>query len=165
METPRSRRFSGTNVLPRVGVPWRSHGASGRLGGYWGLSGSYERVVRVDESRSGTGEMGVRAVLRTGFQERSGAGRRVGLEWRGKGFSSRAYRAVPSPEIKGHENLTGDLTAGLTSRLTAHLPRGLTEWGSGDRLELAAAFPLGGLQNFRDHRVVDSQSLLDDSFP
>ncbi|SKX80228.1 Uncharacterised protein [Mycobacteroides abscessus subsp. abscessus] len=124
---PRSRRFSGTNVLPRVGVPWRSHGASGRLGGYWGLSGSYERVVRVDESRSGTGEMGVRAVLRTGLREGSGGDARVALGYVQKGVPSRANGRVPESSGKGAGNLTEHLTAGLTSCLTWYLTTVLTE--------------------------------------
>lgn len=169
---PRSRRFSGTNVLPRVGVPWRSHGASGRLGGYWGLSGSYERVVRVDESRSGTGEMGVRAVLRTGLREGSGGDARVALGYVQKGFPSRPYRGVLGGVRKGLRNLTGDLTEPLTSCLTGYLPRGLTkagvrevQAGSGGQAEGVSALSLRSRQHFGDHAVMDADPLGDHGFP
>lgn len=44
----------GVSGLPRVGVPWRSHGASGRFGGCWGESSSYVRVELMDERAYGT---------------------------------------------------------------------------------------------------------------
>lgn len=112
---------------PRVGVPWRSHGASGRFGRCWGVSAAYEMVVRVAECRYGTGEMVVRGALRTGFRGGSGVGEREALGWPWKRFSSWAYREVLSSEIKGARNLTGGLTEPLTSCLTGCLTVGLTE--------------------------------------
>lgn len=98
-------------------------------GGCWGGSGSYERVVRVSETRYGAPGFGRGGLLRTGFQEGSGAGHRVGLGYVEKGFSSRAYRGVPERSEEGLGNLTGGLTAGLTTRLTRYLTTGLTELG------------------------------------
>lgn len=40
-------------------MPWLSHGAVASIGGCWLWSGSYERVVRVSESRYGAPELGV----------------------------------------------------------------------------------------------------------
>ncbi|SIF22439.1 Uncharacterised protein [Mycobacteroides abscessus subsp. abscessus] len=93
----------------------------------WGGSGSYERVVWVPESRSGTGEMGRGGLLRTGFRAGSGRGVRAVLGYMEKGVPSRLYRRVPSPKIKGVGNLTGGLTEPLTSCLTGVLTAGLTE--------------------------------------
>lgn len=57
-ESPGRRGSRTLEGSPRVIVPWLSHGAVASIGGCWLWSGSYERVVRVSESRSGTGEMG-----------------------------------------------------------------------------------------------------------
>lgn len=114
--------------------------------------------------------------LTAGVTRGLGSGCASGARIRGKGFASRAYRGVLSSEIKGARNLTGRLTACLTTSLTAHLTRSLTKSGvpSGreggqtglrDRLEAVSAFPLGGVEHFCHDAVVDSQSLLDDSFP
>lgn len=161
---PESCRERRAVAAPRCG---------GRFGvGWW----AYGTVVRVAESRYGTPGFGVQAVLRGMFREGSGAGVRevLGRPW--KGFASWAYRAVPDGSNEGRGNLTGRLTACLTTSLTAHLTRSLTKSGvpSGreggqtglrDRLEAVSAFPLGGVEHFCHDAVVDSQSLLDDSFP
>lgn len=143
------------------------------MGGCWSAYGLGGLVV---ESRYGAPGFAVWGVLRTGLREGSEAGARGGLEWPQNGVSSRAYGRVCPTEIESARNLTERLTPDLTSRLTGYLTVGLTEsvspegraggqTGSGDRLELATAFPLGSLQDFRDDRMVDSQSLLDDGFP
>lgn len=66
--------------LPRVGVPWLRHGASGRFGGGWLTRVAYGTVSRVDGRRSGTEEMGLRGTLRAGLRGGSGAGVRGALE-------------------------------------------------------------------------------------
>lgn len=94
------------------------------------------------------------------------------LGWPWKGFSSRPYREVPVPRIEGLGNLTGDLTEPLTPDLTGYLTADLTksggsegqtggQRGSGDGLEAVTAFPLGGIQNFGHHAVMDVDSLGD----
>lgn len=91
-------------------------------------------------------------------------------------FSSWLYGSVLGGSERGARNLTGDLTEVLTSRLTEHLPRGLTfsgvrggraggQRGSGDGCQAVTTFPLGGIQDFRDNRMMDTQRLLDDGFP
>ncbi|SIE26778.1 Uncharacterised protein [Mycobacteroides abscessus subsp. abscessus] len=99
----------------------------GSIGGCWGWSAAYEGVVRVDEGAYGTGEMGVRAVLRGAFRERSEARVRVALGYVQKRFSSCLYASVPEESEEGLRNLTERLTWVLTTRLTHHLTAGLTE--------------------------------------
>ncbi len=93
----------------------------------WGGSGSYERVVWVPESRSGTGEMGRGGLLRTGFRAGSGRGVRAVLGYMEKGVPSRLYRRVPEGLGRGLGNLTERLTESLTPDLTDHLTAGLTK--------------------------------------
>lgn len=117
-------------------------------------------------------EGGLRGTFREGWE--AGVRGVLGYPW--KGVPSCLYRAVPDGSNEGRGNLTGRLTACLTTSLTAHLTRSLTKSGvpSGreggqtglrDRLEAVSAFPLGGVEHFCHDAVVDSQSLLDDSFP
>lgn len=73
------------------------------------------------------GELTFESVLRAGFQEGHKGGSQAGLECVQKGFSSRAYSAVPLPEINGSENLTDRLTPDLTERLTDGLTPDLTK--------------------------------------
>lgn len=117
----------GSGCSPRVGGGGLRPSSSGSIGGCWRGSGAYERVVRVPERRSGAPELGGQGLLRAGLRAGSGAGHRVGLGYVEKGFSSRAYRGVPSSKIKGARNLTDGLTLDLTTRLTGYLTVGLTE--------------------------------------
>lgn len=162
--------FRVPGCSPRVGGGGLRPSSSGRFGGCWEVSRPYERGEVSGERASGTPGFGRGAVLRGVFRGRLGAGVRVGLEYPWKGFSSWPYRAVPSSKIKGPRNLTRHLTEPLTSGLTAHLTVGLTfsrsprgraggQTGSGDRLELAAALPLGGFQSLGDHAVVHPEPL------
>lgn len=90
-----------------------------------------ERVLRAGGSGGREpfwdGEMGVRAVLRTGLREGSGGDARVALGYVQKGVPSRANGRVPESSGKGAGNLTEHLTAGLTSCLTWYLTTVLTE--------------------------------------
>lgn len=144
--------------------------------GAWEVSRSYGLGELSAESRYGAPELGVQGALRGALREGLGARVRVRLGYPWKGVPSCLYRAVPDGSNEGRGNLTGRLTACLTTSLTAHLTRSLTKSGvpSGreggqtglrDRLEAVSAFPLGGVEHFCHDAVVDSQSLLDDSFP
>lgn len=121
--------FRAPEGSPRVGGGGRSLSSSGRLGGCWVTSWAYERVMRAAESRSGTGEMGVRALLRGAFRGRSGAGVRAGLECVKNSVPSRAYGRALVPRIEGARNLTERLTAYLTTCLTRYLTHDLTKAG------------------------------------
>lgn len=81
----------------------------------------------MDERAYGTAGLGGQGLLRGAFRGHSGAGRRVGLGYVQKGFSSRLYGRVPEGSKEGAANLTEPLTACLTTRLTHHLTTGLTE--------------------------------------
>lgn len=120
----RSQGFSGAKRFAASAVPWRSHGAVGASGGGWW---AYGLVVRVRGRRSGTGEMGLEAVLRTGPRGGSGAGVRGALEYVENVFSTWLYASGCSPENEGLGNLTERLTDCLTASLTPRLTRSLTE--------------------------------------
>lgn len=137
------RRRAEAVVVGEVRRGWRTYG--------WG--------GLVAERRYGAPGLGLRGGLQEWFRGGSGAGVREVLGCVKKGFSSWVYREVPSPEIEGARNLTGDLTEPLPARLTPCLPRGLTEsWvrevraggqtGSGDHREAVTTLGLGSLQDF-----------------
>lgn len=80
------------------------------------------------------------------------------------------------PRIEGSRNLTERLTWHLTTSLTEYLTADLTESGvprgraakqrgSGDGHEAVATFPLGGVEDFRDDGVMDSQPVRDHVLP
>lgn len=128
-----------------------------RRGAGWLTCGA----MRVRGKRYDAPGLGVQRGLRTGLREGSGAGVRVVLEYVEKGVPSRPYASVCPTEIEGFGNLTGDLTAVLTVRLTGYLKVALTkrrvrdgagveQRGSGHGLEAVAALGLGSLQDFRD---------------
>lgn len=117
----------GSEGSPRVGVPSRRLGASGRFGGDWESSWSYVWGDGVSERAYRAPGLGVQGGLRGAFRDDLGARVRVALGYVEKGFSSRANGRVPSSKIKGAANLTDGLTAGLTGRLTEVLTVGLTE--------------------------------------
>lgn len=119
----------GPEGSPRVGVPWRSHGAAGRFGGCWGWSSSYVRVELMDERAYGASGLGGQGGLRGAFRDGSGAGRRVALGYVQKRFSSCLYRAVLGGSAKAVGNLTDGLTTCLTPDLTGYLTDGLTKAG------------------------------------
>lgn len=102
----------------------RRRGASAGAGEGVGLTGGWfglpSPVMGLQDSPSRASYAGRSEMARGRVCE----GRSNGVE---KRFSSTLYRAVPSPEIKGHENLTEHLTAHLPARLTWHLTPHLTE--------------------------------------
>lgn len=128
-ESPGRRWSRGIRVLPRVGVPWLRHGASGSIGRTLGRE-FFLRPSGAD-GREGLWDSRIRAwrALTGGFRAGSGAGVRVGLGYVQKGVPSRLYGSACPTSIEGARNLTGDLTLDLTSRLTCYLTVGLTERG------------------------------------